>query len=131
MFFHSLFYRFPLKITDSPEHLLTECARQLALVAEFSDPRIRLWLKKGMRSTDIDRYGWFYKVPVTQDMCKTVQRELQRASTAFNAKVRFPSSVLALVHATEITSLVSENSRPPISLFWGLLAVSPSMCTST
>ncbi|RXW16658.1 hypothetical protein EST38_g9195 [Candolleomyces aberdarensis] len=65
--------------------LLTECAKQLALAAECSDRRIRLWLEEELDYDVLDD-GPACTVQFTKNTYKTVRQDLQRASTAIQTK---------------------------------------------
>ncbi|RXW15270.1 hypothetical protein EST38_g10586 [Candolleomyces aberdarensis] len=80
-----LFYSLSLETFDDILYGLTESAKQLALAAESSDRRIRLWLEEdfeyGMPESSVRT------VQFTKQTYETLKHDLQRASTAIRAKV--------------------------------------------
>jgi hypothetical protein len=82
---------------SSRTYLLTECAKQLALAAECPDPLIARWL--GDRSLGLSGYLGLegQRVLITEHLCKTLRHDLERASAAIHAKVRFSNFILALL----------------------------------
>ncbi|RXW22409.1 hypothetical protein EST38_g3446 [Candolleomyces aberdarensis] len=89
MIFYNLHLRTPRILVDNL-HLLTECAKQLALAIECPDRHMRLWLETGMGYMTWDEDD-SYTVQFTEDTYKTLQRDLQRASTVNHAN--FPDMI--------------------------------------
>ncbi|RXW11485.1 hypothetical protein EST38_g14370 [Candolleomyces aberdarensis] len=89
MIFYNLHLRTPRILVDNL-HLLTECAKQLALAIECPDRHMRLWLETGMGYMTWDEDDSF-TVQFTEDTYKTLQRDLQRASTVIHAN--FPDMI--------------------------------------
>jgi hypothetical protein len=75
-------HRCRLVLDDQP-YVLTECVNQLVLMVECAGPHTQCWLEKGLY------YGIFMPstIQFTEDKHKTLQHELQRASTAIRANV--------------------------------------------
>ncbi|KAJ2915250.1 hypothetical protein MD484_g5166, partial [Candolleomyces efflorescens] len=78
-------------------YLFTECAKQLTLAAEHPDPFVAGWLRAGVlgfsgRWVELEHPDY----SITEDLCKTLRDELERASTAIHVNVcslsRFQSS---------------------------------------
>ncbi|RXW22726.1 hypothetical protein EST38_g3128 [Candolleomyces aberdarensis] len=107
MFLYSLFLHNPQITGDSP-CLLTECSKQLALVAECPDPRIGLWLETTMDIYLMHGGIQTGTVQFTECMCQTVQHDLRRASTAIYAK--FPNILDGLYRST------TQEDRPSFHL---------------
>jgi hypothetical protein len=79
-------------------YLLTECAKQLALAAECPEPLIAHWLGESLFAPSVFPQGWKGQpVPITEHLCKTLRHDLERASAAIHAKVRFSNLILALL----------------------------------
>ncbi|RXW11886.1 hypothetical protein EST38_g13969 [Candolleomyces aberdarensis] len=80
MFFYSL----PVtsRSVNGKSYLLTECAKQLALAAEYPDRCTRLWLDDDLRYAV---YTPSHIVQFTQHTYEGLQQSLQRASTAIHA----------------------------------------------
>ncbi|KAJ2921061.1 hypothetical protein H1R20_g16031, partial [Candolleomyces eurysporus] len=88
MFFYTTF----LNQSRSPNYsyLLTECTKQLALVAECPDPHIRLWLSKAF-PYNMGRFDAMSLVELTEHTYETIRHDLQRASAAIHAN--FPETL--------------------------------------
>ncbi|RXW13723.1 hypothetical protein EST38_g12130 [Candolleomyces aberdarensis] len=83
MFFFSLLYN--PSTSDGFTHFLTECAKQLALVAESPDDRIGPWLETVMNFYVLGGPS-LRTFQFAEPTCKTVQHHLRRASAAIYAK---------------------------------------------
>jgi hypothetical protein len=95
LFFYTLFG------TIDTMYLLTECAKQLALAAECPDPLIAHWLGHSLLPFSGYLGGEGSTFPITEHLCKTLQHDLERASAAIHAKVRFSNFILALLPTIE------------------------------
>ena len=85
--FFSAFSQLKSQLLNNHSYLLTECTKQLLLAMECLDPRTQLWLRKGLPY-------WWPQDSIQATICQNctyeaVQHDLQCASTAIHANVRF------------------------------------------
>jgi hypothetical protein len=102
MLFHIVFdlisepYLISKSHPSSSTYLLTECAKQLALATECPGPLIVDWL--GEYPFALTGYRpRISSIQITEHLCKTLRHDLERASAAIHAKVRFSNFILALL----------------------------------
>ncbi|RXW19975.1 hypothetical protein EST38_g5877 [Candolleomyces aberdarensis] len=95
MFFFSLFLE-RFRASSDTLYLLTQCAKQLALVAECPGDRFRPWLETGMYYP-VKADGLICIAQLTERTYKTVQHDLRRASSAIYAKVLFLYFILPFI----------------------------------